>query len=51
MKSIDGHASITIRKQKQIFLYEFTVEIYFEAIPSDDVENKVLGKIKINEFN
>lgn len=31
IKEINGTASITIRKQKQIFLYEFKIEIYFEA--------------------
>ena len=31
MKTIEGEASVTIRKQKQIFLFEFELEIYFEA--------------------
>ena len=29
MKSIEGDASVTIRKQKQIFLYSFEMEVYF----------------------
>jgi activator of HSP90 ATPase len=31
LKSIEGTASITIRKQKLIFLFEFVVELYFKA--------------------
>ena len=31
VKSIEGSASITIRKQKQIFLFEFKLEIYFDS--------------------
>jgi len=28
VKTIEGHASVTIRKQKQIFLYDFEIELY-----------------------
>lgn len=31
VKLIEGNASITIRKQKQIFLFEFKLEIYFDS--------------------
>ena len=52
IKSIEGHASITIRKQKQIFLYEFKLEIYFEAIPNTDIgEEKAMGRVLVDEFN
>ncbi len=52
IKSIDGHASITIRKQKQIFLFEFKLEIYFEAIPTVDIgEEKAMGRVLVDEFN
>lgn len=51
VKSINGNASITIRKQKQIFLYEYTIEMYFDSKHKTDEETKCMGTIKIHEFN
>jgi len=51
MKSIEGDASVTIRKQKQIFLYSFEMELYFQAHKVSDPETKCKGKVKIHEFN
>ena len=51
-KSIEGNCSITIRKQKQIFLYEFKLDIYFDAVPKEDIgEEKAMGRVTIDEFN
>jgi len=49
MKSIEGAASISIRKQKLICLFEFEVNLYFKAQLDDS--NNCMGTIKINEFN
>lgn len=51
IKTIEGEASVTIRKQKQIFLYEFELEIYFEAMKTENPSQKCKGKIKVHEFN
>lgn len=51
VKSIEGSASISIRKQKQIFLYEFKLDIYFEANHLTDTETKALGRVTVDEFN
>ena len=48
VKTIEGEASVTIRKQKQIFLYDFEMEVYFEANGAGD---QCKGKVKIHEFN
>jgi len=49
VKSIEGEASVTIRKQKQIFLFDFELEIYFDAKREDGEECK--GRVKVHEFN
>ena len=51
VKSLTGEASVTIRKQKQIFLYDFEVEIYFDAKDLDDEAVTCKGTIKFHEFN
>ena len=51
VKEITGEASITIRKQKQIFLYDFEIELYFDAKKIGDEETNCKGKIKFHEFN
>lgn len=51
VKSITGNASITIRKQKQIFLFEYTIEMYFDSKHKEDEETKCMGTIKLHEFN
>lgn len=51
VKEIEGQASVTIRKQKQIFLYDFEVEIYFDAKSDDDPTQSCKGRVKIYEFN
>lgn len=48
IKTITGEASVTIRKQKQIFLYDFEFEVYFEAKGAGD---SCKGKVKVLEFN
>lgn len=53
VKELKGAASVTIRKQKQLFMFEFEAELYFRArstVPGDD-RTSVQGKIKIHEFN
>jgi activator of HSP90 ATPase len=40
VKLIEGNASITIRKQKQIFLFEFKLEIYFDSIDKTGAETE-----------
>lgn len=51
IKELKGEASITIRKQKQIFLFDFEAEIYFEAYKISDPNVKCKGKVKTNEIN
>ena len=52
VKSIEGTATITIRKQKQIFLFEFKLEIYFDSEDKtgEDPEKR-MGRLVIDEFN
>merc|ERR1712070_765766 len=35
VKTIEGTASVTIRKQKQIFLFDLEIELYFSAERQD----------------
>jgi len=51
MKKIEGAASVTIRKQKQIFLYDFEMELYFDAKKLSDPDTNCKGKLKIHELN
>ena len=51
VKSIDGSASITIRKQKQIFLFDYKLDIYFDAVDLKEPETKALGRVTVEEFN
>jgi activator of HSP90 ATPase len=51
MKSIEGSASITIRKSKQIFLFDFTIEIYFDAYREGAKEDNIMGRVILHEFN
>lgn len=51
MKEIKGEASVSIRKQKQIFLFEFEMELYWDAKSLSDEETKCSGKIKVFEFS
>ena len=51
IKEIEGQASVTIRKQKQIFLFDFELEIYFDAKRESDPSQECKGKVKVHEFN
>jgi activator of HSP90 ATPase len=51
MKSIEGSASITIRKSKQIFLFDFTIEIYFDAYREGHKDDNIMGRVILHEFN
>lgn len=51
IKTIDGSASITIRKQKQIFLFEYKLDIYFDAVHLNEPETKAMGRVTVEEFN
>ena len=53
MKELTGSASVTIRKQKQLFMYEFEGELYWRATSTaeDDDRSKCQGKLKFFEFN
>ncbi len=52
VKLIEGNASITIRKQKQIFLFEFKLEIYFDSLDKTGAETeKRQGRLIVEEFN
>jgi hypothetical protein len=48
---MESTASVTIRKQKQIFMFEFEAEIYFKAVHLQDDRQDVMGRIKLFEFN
>lgn len=39
-EELEGEASVTIRKQKQIFMFDFKMEISFEANRSTDPHNE-----------
>jgi activator of HSP90 ATPase len=52
VKSIEGTCTITIRKQKQIFLFEFKMELYFDSIDKTGVEEeRRMGRLLVDEFN
>lgn len=51
VKTLTGSASVTIRKQKQIFMFEFEAELYFKAVHLTDDRQDVMGRIKLFEFN
>ena len=51
VKSLEGTASVSIRKGKQIFMYEFEGEIYFKAQNTQDERQDCMGRIKLFEFN
>lgn len=50
VKELKGTASVTIRKQKQIFMYEFEGELYWKAQHTEDDRQDVMGRIKLFEF-
>ena len=55
IKELKGSASVTIRKGKQIFLWEFEGELYWRAKGTKEGEAwkdlKCQGKLKMHEFN
>ena len=53
VKELKGAASVTIRKQKQIFMFEFEGELYWKAksTKEGDERSNCMGKIKFYEFN
>ncbi len=52
VKSLEGTATITIRKQKQIFLFEFKMELYFDSVDMTGQEkDKRMGRLIVEEFN
>lgn len=51
VKSLVGAASVTIRKQKQIFMFEYEGELYFKAQSLSDDRMSMMGQIKMIEFN
>ena len=51
VKTLTGAASVTIRKQKQIFMFEFEGELYFKAKSLSDDRVSMMGRIKMHEFN
>lgn len=51
IKKIEGDASVTIRKKKQLFLFNFEIEVGFSAVAMHDKSVCCEGTIKILEFN
>ena len=53
IKELNGSASVTIRKQKQLFMFEFEGELYWRATSTsaEDGRSKCQGKLKFHEFN
>lgn len=53
VKELTGSASVTIRKQKQVAMFEFECELYWKARANKehDTHSTCQGKIKIHEFN
>jgi activator of HSP90 ATPase len=50
IKEIKGSASVTIRKQKQIFFYEFELTVYFDGVGNKGGANdgqEAKGTVKI----
>ncbi len=48
LKSIEGTCSVTIRKQKPIYLYDFTIHLYFTAKSESE---EVMGTLKLADCN
>lgn len=48
---MEGSASISIRKQKQIFLFDYKLDIYFDAVHLNEPETKAMGRVTVDEFN
>jgi len=48
--NLKGDASLTIRKQKQIHVFNFEIEVKFKATKVGEEEPWTEGKIKIHEF-
>ena len=53
VKELKGSASVTIRKQKQIFMFEFEGELYWKAKSTKPGDERTVcqGKLKLFEFN
>jgi activator of HSP90 ATPase len=51
VKTLTGSANVTIRKGKQLFMFEFESELYFKAKHISDGVQECSGKIKLFEFN
>ena len=53
VKTLTGSASVTIRKQKQIFMFEFEGELYWKAKSTKPGDERTVcqGKLKLFEFN
>ena len=53
VKELTGSASVTIRKQKQVAMFEFEGELYWKAKANkaSDTHSVCQGKIKLHEFN
>ena len=53
VKELTGSASVTIRKQKQVAMFEFEGELYWRAraTKEHDTHSTCQGKIKFHEFN
>ena len=51
VKKLEGTASVTIRKQKQIFMYEFEGELYFKAHSLSDDRTSMMGRLILHEFS
>jgi len=55
VKELKGSANVTIRKQKQIFMFEFEGELYWRAKSTkagdEWKDQKCQGKVKLYEFN
>lgn len=45
-----GESSVTIRKQKKIVTYEYSVRLPFKVVLSDDSNTKVIGTVE-GEFD
>jgi len=51
VKELEGTASVTIRKQKQLFMFNFEGEFYFKAKSLTDENETMMGRIQVHEFN
>ena len=50
VKDLKGEASVSIRKQKKIVIYEYTAKLVWKCDMGDETNSKVIGSIEGEYF-